>query len=258
MNTVLSVTRRLLSKILNLSLRVQMREDYRLWRMKRYLQNLTRAMKRTQREYFFILTVGTSPMKQSQQPLLDALGAIAARSDEVGFVAVRERDSSVLQLILIRMHFGFTSNTAVTESSRKQVACISVEAWSTGPFLGHRGGQWFAQHFREPCVELEIVLVVCARGAERHRWGMRVSDGNGTETTLDNTAHGNSVCFEGGEPVDVKGVGGSHHPLSGQMERSDDAGPDAMLRASAATLRLQSTRYATSPDSPNNVGSVAL
>jgi hypothetical protein len=88
MNTVLSVTRRLLSKILNLSLRVQMREDYRLWRMKRYLQNLTRAMKRIQREYFFILTADTSPMKQSQQPLLAALGSIAARSDEVGFVAV--------------------------------------------------------------------------------------------------------------------------------------------------------------------------
>jgi hypothetical protein len=56
--------------------------------MKRYLQNLTRAMKRIQREYFFILTADTSPMKQSQQPLLAALGSIAARSDEVGFVAV--------------------------------------------------------------------------------------------------------------------------------------------------------------------------
>jgi hypothetical protein len=38
----------------------------------------------------FILTVGISPMKQLHQPLLDDLGAIAARSDEIAFVAVRE------------------------------------------------------------------------------------------------------------------------------------------------------------------------
>jgi hypothetical protein len=35
------------------------------------------------------------------------------------------------------MHFGYTSNTVVTESSRKHAGCISAEVWSTGPFLGH-------------------------------------------------------------------------------------------------------------------------
>jgi hypothetical protein len=56
----------------NSSLRVQMREDYRLWRMKRYLQNLTRAMKRTQRKYSDVPLLDVSPVKQSQQPLLGA------------------------------------------------------------------------------------------------------------------------------------------------------------------------------------------